>query len=284
MHYIGKSYETTVYKFDDEKIIDRFLGQIFSDDSEKKAWQVYTNAFHREKLCKHCIQVWRWKKIWSLWKKSVTSVYNALYREKLWNHCIQVWRWKNNWPLLGTNIFWWSTKKKRDKCIQMHYIGKSYVNTVYKCDDGKKSDHSEKKVWQVYTMHYIGKSYVTTVYKCDDEKKSDHSEKKSVTSVYNALYREKLWNHCIQVWRWKKKLTASWDKYFLMILKKKAWQVYTNALHREKLCNHCIQVWQQTETSCHKRIYGTNIFWWSTKKAWQVYTMHYIGKSYVTTV
>ena len=50
-------------------------------------------------------------------------------------------------------------KKKRDKCIQMHYIGKSYV---------------------------------TTVYKCDDEKKSDDSEKKSVTSVYNALYREKL--------------------------------------------------------------------------------------------
>ena len=62
MHYIGKSYETTVYKCDDENI-DRFLGQIFSDDSEKKAWQVYTNAFHREKLCKHCIQVWRWKKI-----------------------------------------------------------------------------------------------------------------------------------------------------------------------------------------------------------------------------
>ena len=50
-------------------------------------------------------------------------------------------------------------QKKRDKCIQMHYIGKRYVNTVYKCDD---------------------------------EKKSDHSEKKSVTSVYNALYREKL--------------------------------------------------------------------------------------------
>ena len=35
-HYIGKSYETTVYMCDDEKI-DRFLGQIFSDDSEKKA-------------------------------------------------------------------------------------------------------------------------------------------------------------------------------------------------------------------------------------------------------
>ena len=118
MHYIGKSYETTVYKCDDEKI-DRFLGQIFSDEAPKKAWQVYTNALHREKLCKHCIQVWRWVKIWSLWKISVTSVYNALYREKLWNHCIQVWRWKNNWPLLGTNIFWWSTKKS--------------VTSVYKC-------------------------------------------------------------------------------------------------------------------------------------------------------
>ena len=78
--------------------------------------------------------------------------------------------------------------KKCDKCIQMHYIGKSYVTTVYKCDDGKQSDDSEKKVSQVYTMHYIGKSYETTVYKCE--------------------------------------LTASWDKNFLMILKKKAWQVY----------------------------------------------------------
>ena len=37
MHYIGKSYETTVYKCDDEKIIDRFLGQIFSDEAPKKA-------------------------------------------------------------------------------------------------------------------------------------------------------------------------------------------------------------------------------------------------------
>ena len=38
--------------------------------------------------------------------------------------------------------------KKCDKCIQMHYIGKSYVTTVYKCDDEKKSDHSEKQVAQ----------------------------------------------------------------------------------------------------------------------------------------
>ena len=64
-------------------------------------------------------------------------------------------------------------KKKRDKCIQMHYIRKSYVTTVYKCDYGKISDDTEKKVSQVYTMHYIGKSYETTVYKCDDEKKID---------------------------------------------------------------------------------------------------------------
>ena len=27
--------------------------------------------------------------------------------------------------------------KKCDKCIQMHYIGNSYVTTVYKCDDEK---------------------------------------------------------------------------------------------------------------------------------------------------
>ena len=26
------------------------------------------------------------------------------------------------------------------KCIQMHYIGKSYVTTVYKCDNERKSD------------------------------------------------------------------------------------------------------------------------------------------------
>ena len=26
-------------------------------------------------------------------------------------------------------------KKKRDMCIQMHYIGKSYVITVYNCDN-----------------------------------------------------------------------------------------------------------------------------------------------------
>ena len=52
-----------------------------------------------------------------------------------------------------------------------------------------------KKKWQVYTMHYIGKSYETTVYKCDDEKinrflgqiVSDDSEKKSVTSVYKCI-------------------------------------------------------------------------------------------------
>ena len=57
MHYIGKSYVATVYKYDDEKKIDRFLGQTFSDDSEKKSVTVYTNALHREKLCNHCIQV-----------------------------------------------------------------------------------------------------------------------------------------------------------------------------------------------------------------------------------
>ena len=40
MHYIGKYYETTVNKCDDKKI-DRFLGQIFSDDSEKSVTYVY---------------------------------------------------------------------------------------------------------------------------------------------------------------------------------------------------------------------------------------------------
>ena len=175
-------------------------------------------------------------------------------------------------------------QKKRDKCIQMHYIGKSYVNTVYKSDDGKKSDHSEKKVWLVYTMHYIGRSYETTVYECDDEKKSDHSEKK-VWQVYTMHYIGKSYETTVyKCDDEKKKIERFLGQIFFDDSEKKAWQVYTNALHREKLCKHCIQVWQQTETSCHKRIYGTNIFWWSTKKAWQVYTMHYIGKSYVTTV
>ena len=60
----------------------------------------------------------------------------------------------------------------------MHYIGKNYVTTVYKCDDGKIdrflgqmfSDVSEKKCDKCIQMHYIGKGYVTTVYNCDDGK------------------------------------------------------------------------------------------------------------------
>ena len=68
----------------------------------------------------------------------------------------------------------------------MHYIGKSYETTVYKCDDEKIdrfleqifSDDSENGVTSVYKCITKGKSYVTTVYKCDDGKKSDDSEKK----------------------------------------------------------------------------------------------------------
>ena len=113
---------------------------------------------------------WCWKKVWQVYT-------NALHREKLWNHCIQVWRWKMTVP--WDKYFPMKHQKKRDKSIQMHYIGKSYVNTGYKCDDEKIdrflgqifSDDSEKKAWQVYT---------------------------------NALHREKLCKHCIQVWRWKK--------------------------------------------------------------------------------
>ena len=52
--------------------------------------------------------------------------------------------------------------KKCDKCIQMHYIGKSYVTSVYKCDDGKIDRFLE----QIF---------------------SDDSEKKSVTSVYKCI-------------------------------------------------------------------------------------------------
>ena len=35
-------------------------------------------------------------------------------------------------------IFSDEAPKKCDKCIQMHYIGKGYATTVYKCDDEKK--------------------------------------------------------------------------------------------------------------------------------------------------
>ena len=35
-------------------------------------------------------------------------------------------------------IFSDEAPKKRDKCIQMHYIGKSYATSVNKCDDKKK--------------------------------------------------------------------------------------------------------------------------------------------------
>ena len=34
-------------------------------------------------------------------------------------------------------IFSDEAPKKRDKCIQMHYIGKNYATTVYTCDDEK---------------------------------------------------------------------------------------------------------------------------------------------------
>ena len=68
-------------------------------------------------------------------------------------------------------------KNKHDKCIQMHYIGKSYVITVYKCDNRLK---------RAVIRDYMGQIF------------SDEAQK-SVTSVYNALYREKLCNHCIQV-------------------------------------------------------------------------------------
>ena len=62
----------------------------------------------------------------------------------------------------------------------MHYIGKSYVTTVYKCDNRLRravireymgqifSDEAPKKRDKCIEMHYIGKSYVTTVYKCDN--------------------------------------------------------------------------------------------------------------------
>ena len=35
------------------------------------------------------------------------------------------------------HIFSDEAPKKRDKCIQMHNIGKSYATTEYKCDDEK---------------------------------------------------------------------------------------------------------------------------------------------------
>ena len=56
-------------------------------------------------------------------------------------------------------------KKKRDKCIQMHYIGKSYVTTVTM---EKHLITLKKKCYKCMQMHYIGKSYVTNVYKFDD--------------------------------------------------------------------------------------------------------------------
>ena len=47
---------------------------------------------------------------------------------------------------------------------------------------------STKKAWQVYTMHYIGKSYATTVYKCDDgQKKNPSLSETTVTSVDNVF-------------------------------------------------------------------------------------------------
>ena len=42
-------------------------------------------------------------------------------------------------------------------------------------------------MWQVYTMHYIGKSYVTTAYKCDDENMTPSLSETTVTFLDNVF-------------------------------------------------------------------------------------------------
>ena len=59
-------------------------------------------------------------------------------------------------------IFSDDSEKKRDKCIQRYYIGKSYETTVYMCDDEKID-------------RFLGQIF------------SDDSEKKNVTSVYKCI-------------------------------------------------------------------------------------------------
>ena len=42
-------------------------------------------------------------------------------------------------------------KKKRDKCIQMHYIGKSYVTTVYKRDNSLRRAVIREYMGQIFS-------------------------------------------------------------------------------------------------------------------------------------
>ena len=67
-------------------------------------------------------------------------------------------------------------------------------------------------MWQVYTNVLHREKLCNH---CDDGKKSDHSEKKVLQVYANALHREKLCNHCIQVWRWLLVTkTSSWSLRF----------------------------------------------------------------------
>ena len=92
---------------------------------------------------------------------------------------------------------------------------------------------------------------------------------KKVWQVYtNALYREKLCNHCIQVWQWKKSDDSE----------KKVRQVYTNALHREKLCNHCIQVWRWllvTKTDSRSLTFRSHFWLYAVFGCWESFLCHY---------
>ena len=61
-------------------------------------------------------------------------LHNILYRE-IYVHLCKWDRVKIKLTrIYGTNIFW---QQKSVKCRQTHYIGKSFVTTVYGCDDEK---------------------------------------------------------------------------------------------------------------------------------------------------
>ena len=95
----------------------------------------------------------------------------------------------------------------------MHYIGKSYVTTVYKCDDEKNLMTLKKKCDKCIQMHYIGKSYVTTVYKCDNRLRravireymgqifSDEAPKKRDKCLHSGCIAFPYIMHCIHLSR-----------------------------------------------------------------------------------
>ena len=74
-----------------------------------------------------------------------------------------------------------------DKLCTIEYLGQIFLMKL-------------KKVWQVYTMNYKVKSYVTTVYKCDDKKKDHFFVWNNCNICRQCILKEKTEFHCETDW------------------------------------------------------------------------------------